>query len=363
MRRLFGVLLIVVAMIWVRQIGSVEVVSGAEPSGVALALGFSLVVALVTGELFRRLRLPRLTGYLLFGVLVGPYLGNLVNETMARQLQVINGIATTLIAFIAGLTLNLERIGPRVDWHRAADHHHARRRHAGAGRRGVGDVVLAARGARRRGPGQALDGRAPGHRHRQLLADDGRRRDLGDRIARTAERPRAGHRGVCRSHRAGAVLDRAAGRTIRVRSGRRRRGQRPHSSRLGDRWRGGLREPRRCAVRAVPPLRRARSHRRVDRRLRGPESGGSDRTRRAPARGARRRDGDRERGGGAGRCAQDRAAAGRAARARRLLRGGGHLAPARCPHAARSRGCAPGPRARRAHPPRCRRGPAHGGHR
>ena len=114
MRRLFGVLLIVIAMIWVRQIGSVEVVSGAEPSGVALALGFCLVVALVTGELFRRLRLPRLTGYLLFGVLVGPYLGNLVNETMARQLQVINGIATTLIAFIAGLTLNLERIGPRA---------------------------------------------------------------------------------------------------------------------------------------------------------------------------------------------------------------------------------------------------------
>jgi trehalose 6-phosphate synthase len=114
MRRLFGVLLIVIAMIWVRQIGSVEGASGAEPSGVALALGFCLMVALVTGELFRRLRLPRLTGYLLFGVLVGPYLGNLVNETMARQLQVINGIATTLIAFIAGLTLNLERIGPRV---------------------------------------------------------------------------------------------------------------------------------------------------------------------------------------------------------------------------------------------------------
>ncbi len=114
MKRLGAIALVVVAMIWVRRLGSVDAAGGGEQSGVALALGFSLVVALVTGELFRRFRLPRLTGYLLFGVLVGPYLGNLVDETMARQLQVINGIATTLIALIAGLTLNIERIGPRL---------------------------------------------------------------------------------------------------------------------------------------------------------------------------------------------------------------------------------------------------------
>ncbi len=114
MKRLIAVALVVLAMIWVREIGSADAALGGEPSGVALALGFSLVVALVTGELFRRFRLPRLTGYLLFGVIIGPYLGNLVDEAMARQLQVINGIATTMIAFIAGLTLNLDRIGPRV---------------------------------------------------------------------------------------------------------------------------------------------------------------------------------------------------------------------------------------------------------
>ena len=119
MKRLFGVLLIVIAMISVDEIGSVEVVSGAEPPGMALALGFTLVVALVTGELFRRFRLPRLTGYLLFGLLIGPYLGNVITEPMARQLQMVNGIATTLIAFIAGLTLNFERLGRRVRRHGA----------------------------------------------------------------------------------------------------------------------------------------------------------------------------------------------------------------------------------------------------
>ena len=69
---------------------------------------------MVTGELLRRFRLPRLTGYLLFGVLVGPYLGNVITQPMARELQTVNGIATALIAFIAGLTLNFERLGFRM---------------------------------------------------------------------------------------------------------------------------------------------------------------------------------------------------------------------------------------------------------
>src|SRR5262249_13644378 len=37
-----------------------------------------------------------------------------ITESMARQLQIINGIATALIAFIAGLMLNFERLGRRV---------------------------------------------------------------------------------------------------------------------------------------------------------------------------------------------------------------------------------------------------------
>jgi trehalose 6-phosphate synthase len=113
-RRLVAVVLVVAAMIWVRALTLPAQDAPAPSSGVALALGFSLVVAVVIGDVFRRFRLPRLTGYLLFGVIVGPYLANLVTEPMARQLQVINGLATTLIAFIAGLTLNLSRLGSRV---------------------------------------------------------------------------------------------------------------------------------------------------------------------------------------------------------------------------------------------------------
>jgi trehalose 6-phosphate synthase len=111
MRGLIGVALVAGAMLLIRQLGGPDATN--LPS-TALALGFTLVVALVTGELLRRFRLPRLTGYLLFGLLVGPYLGNVITEPMARQLQTVNGIATTLIALIAGLTLNFERLERRV---------------------------------------------------------------------------------------------------------------------------------------------------------------------------------------------------------------------------------------------------------
>ena len=110
MKRAIAVGLVVLSVMWIRHIGATT----ENPPSIALALGFTLVVASVTGDLLRRFRLPRLTGYLLFGLLVGPYLANLITEPMARQLQAITGIATTLIALIAGLTLNVERLGRRL---------------------------------------------------------------------------------------------------------------------------------------------------------------------------------------------------------------------------------------------------------
>ena len=41
--------------------------------GTALAIGFALIAASLTGELFERFRLPRISGYLFFGVVCGPY--------------------------------------------------------------------------------------------------------------------------------------------------------------------------------------------------------------------------------------------------------------------------------------------------
>jgi trehalose-6-phosphate synthase len=110
-RRLAALLLAIGAVLWVRRLGPAD---AAGAGGTALALGFTLLGAWIAGDVIRRLHVPRLSGYLLFGVLAGPYLGNVITESMAGQLQIITGVATTLIALIAGLSLNVERLGGRL---------------------------------------------------------------------------------------------------------------------------------------------------------------------------------------------------------------------------------------------------------
>jgi trehalose 6-phosphate synthase len=111
MRRGAALVLAVLALIWAQRVAGPDISPGA---GTALALGFTLLGASIVGDVLRRVHLPRLTGYLLFGLAAGPYLSNLITQPMAAQLQVISGMATAFIALIAGLTLNLDRLGPRL---------------------------------------------------------------------------------------------------------------------------------------------------------------------------------------------------------------------------------------------------------
>ena len=189
----------------IRQLGPVR--NRTIARGTALALGFTLIVALVAGEFLRRFRLPRLTGYLLFGLLVGPYLGNVITEGMARQLQLVTGIATTLIAFIAGLTLNIERLERRVAGAGLHDRRHARRSRCRGWPRWRGSswpwLPIA---PRRHRHGEARDDRAARRHRRELFADDERGGDRRDRLARQAQRFRAGDGRARRPRRAGAVF-------------------------------------------------------------------------------------------------------------------------------------------------------------
>ncbi|MGE0462284.1 MAG: cation:proton antiporter [Vicinamibacterales bacterium] len=83
-------------------------------SSVALPFGFSLIAAYLLGGAAELVRLPRLSGYLLFGLLCGPYLLNLITASMARDLQLVNGLAISLIALIAGIEINVERLRARA---------------------------------------------------------------------------------------------------------------------------------------------------------------------------------------------------------------------------------------------------------
>ena len=103
--RFGGLLLILGTMVAVQHVGPPR-----TASMVMLPLGFALVSAYLLGTVADRVRLPRLSGYLLFGLLCGPYLLNLITSTMARDLQIVNGFALAFIALVAGLELNVRRL-------------------------------------------------------------------------------------------------------------------------------------------------------------------------------------------------------------------------------------------------------------
>jgi Kef-type K+ transport system membrane component KefB len=104
-------LLLLLATAWLVRSAGGDAVGLRET---ALALGFALIAAALAGDLFERIGLPRITGYLIFGMLCGPYIFNIITRSMARELQVVNGLAIALIAFIAGLELNLSRLRQRL---------------------------------------------------------------------------------------------------------------------------------------------------------------------------------------------------------------------------------------------------------
>ena len=79
-----------------------------------LSAGFALVAAYFAGLAAERLRLPRLTGYLLSGMALGPYSLNLITQPVVERMGFVNGLAVAMIAFIAGLEMNVRRFRPRL---------------------------------------------------------------------------------------------------------------------------------------------------------------------------------------------------------------------------------------------------------
>lgn len=85
---------------------------GGGAAGTALACGYLLLSAFLMGSIFKSLRLPRLTGYLVTGIVVGPNVLKLVSEPMVSNLQIFTGTATALIALTAGVELDLRAMKP-----------------------------------------------------------------------------------------------------------------------------------------------------------------------------------------------------------------------------------------------------------
>ncbi len=84
---------------------------GAE---VAVLIGFVLLIANVTGRLASSAGLPRLTGYLIVGILAGPSISGIVSAEAVEDLALIDSFALALIALMAGGELKLAQLKPQA---------------------------------------------------------------------------------------------------------------------------------------------------------------------------------------------------------------------------------------------------------
>lgn len=83
-------------------------------AGTQLAFGFLLLSAYFMGKLVERLRLPKLTGYIIAGVVAGPFVLRLVTAPMASSLKVVSSAAVAIIALEAGAELHFKAIRPSL---------------------------------------------------------------------------------------------------------------------------------------------------------------------------------------------------------------------------------------------------------
>ena len=81
-------------------------------AGTELAFGFLLLASYFTAKIVNRFGLPKLTGYIIAGVISGPFVLGLVTKDMGMSLKVVSNTATAILALEAGSELNLKKIRP-----------------------------------------------------------------------------------------------------------------------------------------------------------------------------------------------------------------------------------------------------------
>ncbi len=81
-------------------------------AGTELAFGFLLLAAYFTAKIVNRFGLPKLTGYIIAGVVSGPFVLALVTKDMGVSLKVVSNTATAILALEAGSELDLKKMRP-----------------------------------------------------------------------------------------------------------------------------------------------------------------------------------------------------------------------------------------------------------
>lgn len=101
MRRLF-VIAAALGLMW-----ALDQAKGGAARGDLAAIGFVVLAAFTVGDLLSAIGLPRITGYIVSGVVLGPHIAGVLSSSVVVHMKVFNTLALGLIALSAGLEIEL----------------------------------------------------------------------------------------------------------------------------------------------------------------------------------------------------------------------------------------------------------------
>ncbi len=107
MKRIVVILALLAMMVGLRML-EVEEASGAAAPLTLAAIGFVILASFAFAELLAKIGLPKVTGYILTGLVLGPYAGKILSTEVVEEMGMFNTLALGLIALTAGLELELK---------------------------------------------------------------------------------------------------------------------------------------------------------------------------------------------------------------------------------------------------------------
>lgn len=108
-----GFILLIVAVMGYLRAERILTVDNNLGGYAIVSLGFILLVAHNLSIVLAVIGLPHVTSYILTGVMCGPFVFNLLAEPLVKELGLVNNLALSLIAFIAGGELRLRTLRER----------------------------------------------------------------------------------------------------------------------------------------------------------------------------------------------------------------------------------------------------------
>ncbi len=75
-----------------------------------LSVGMVILLGLLGGKIFHKIKIPRVTGYMLMGLVIGPSVLGLVTQATLQDIHMINDIALGLILFAIGGEIELNHL-------------------------------------------------------------------------------------------------------------------------------------------------------------------------------------------------------------------------------------------------------------